>query len=83
MVVRMADTSQAEQPLPAEPHTNGIDLDEEDKNKLRPADIDAVSCSSYSLSLRRKCTLFHNITPVYRRKFLCNFVCSVIYVLVK
>jgi len=38
----MADTSQAEQPLPAEPQTNGI-LDEEDKNKLRPADIDAVS----------------------------------------
>lgn len=42
MVVSMADTSQAEQPLPAEPQTNGI-LDEEDKNKLRPADIDAVS----------------------------------------
>lgn len=39
----MADTSQAEQPLPAEPQTNGIFLDEEDKNKLRPADIDAVS----------------------------------------
>ncbi|XP_069679747.1 protein hu-li tai shao isoform X2 [Periplaneta americana] len=37
----MADTSQAEQPPPAEPQTNGIDLDEEDKNKLRPADIDA------------------------------------------
>jgi len=36
----MADTSQAEQPLSAEPQTNGI-LDEEDKNKLRPADIDA------------------------------------------
>lgn len=36
----MADTSQVEQPLPAEPQTNGI-LDEEDKNKLRPADIDA------------------------------------------
>jgi len=38
----MADTSQEEQPLSAEPQTNGI-LDEEDKNKLRPADIDAVS----------------------------------------
>lgn len=36
----MADTIQAEQQLLAEPQTNGI-LDEEDKNKLRPADIDA------------------------------------------
>ncbi|PNF23549.1 hypothetical protein B7P43_G05606 [Cryptotermes secundus] len=37
----MADTSQAGQPPPAEPQTNGIEFDEEDKNKLRPADIDA------------------------------------------
>ncbi|XP_021921328.1 protein hu-li tai shao isoform X7 [Zootermopsis nevadensis] len=37
----MADTSQTAQSPPAEPQTNGIDTDEEDKNKLRPADIDA------------------------------------------
>jgi hypothetical protein len=43
-VVKMADTSQPEQPPLAEPQTNGIDgIDDEDKNKLRPADIDAVS----------------------------------------
>lgn len=48
----MADTSQTAQSPPAEPQTNGIDTDEEDKNKLRPADIDAVSFSSFLLSLR-------------------------------
>nr|CAD7200672.1 unnamed protein product [Timema douglasi] len=38
----MADTSQSERAPPAEAQTNGIDgLDEDDKNKMRPADIDA------------------------------------------
>lgn len=38
----MADTSQ-QQPL-SEPHTNGVmdGLTEEEKSKMRPADIDAV-----------------------------------------
>lgn len=38
----MADTSQ-QQPL-TEPHTNGVmdGLTEEEKSKMRPADIDAV-----------------------------------------
>jgi hypothetical protein len=49
VVVSMADTIQAEQQLLAEPQTNGI-LDEEDKNKLRPADIDAVSFDLLLLS---------------------------------
>jgi hypothetical protein len=48
----MADTSQAVQSPPAEPQTNGIDTDEEDKNKLRPADIDAVSFSLFVLFLK-------------------------------
>lgn len=50
VVVRMADTSQAVQSPQAEPQTNGIDVDEEDKNKMRPADIDAVSRSSFLLT---------------------------------
>jgi hypothetical protein len=50
----MADTSQAGQLPPAEPQTNGIEFDEEDKNKLRPADIDAVSLISF-------CVLYNGV----------------------
>lgn len=40
----MADTSQ--QQALSEPHTNGVvdGLTEDEKSKMRPADIDAVSC---------------------------------------
>lgn len=40
---KMADTSQAL----SEPHTNGVmdGLTEDEKSKMRPADIDAVSVS--------------------------------------
>lgn len=42
---KMADTSQQQQEAPEPPQTNGaVDgLTEEEKSKIRPADIDAVS----------------------------------------
>ena len=44
----MADTSQPEL---SEPHTNGVvdGLTEEEKSKMRPADIDAVSFTRFSV----------------------------------
>lgn len=47
----MADTSQ--QAL-SEPHTNGVmdGLTEEEKSKMRPADIDAVSLYSFNIFLQ-------------------------------
>lgn len=43
----MADTSQSEQSPLVEPQTNGVleGLDEDERSKMRPADIDAVSQS--------------------------------------
>lgn len=48
----MADTSQ---PL-SEPHTNGVvdGLTEEEKSKIRPADIDAVSFVSNTVPVSNK-----------------------------
>ncbi|XP_047109927.1 protein hu-li tai shao isoform X2 [Schistocerca piceifrons] len=39
----MADTSQSEQTPPTEPQTNGVSdgIDDDERNKMRPADIDA------------------------------------------
>ena len=53
----MADTSQQEL---SEPHTNGVidGLTEEEKSKMRPADIDAVSFKRSKL-IKIEVILFH------------------------